>query len=215
MEKIDRIYLISSAGKRRLKSMRFRYISKSIFANCKGDGETFEYINFRGSHFTKSSFKKAKFKGCDFWGTTFKKCKFSDAIFEDCVLQGCKFEDCDFTGTEIKYSAISCTNTAECKGISADTTTIILNIYPEVKISEILLETLEELKSNKDLRKTKVLWISDNKVNRLNIYLLKRKYSDEQLVGYLSQLTNKEIKSLITYGSLSFRLRKFVKQSII
>lgn len=49
MEKnIDRLYIVSHAGKCRIRPMKFRYLSKSIFASCKGDGEAFEYINFRG-----------------------------------------------------------------------------------------------------------------------------------------------------------------------
>lgn len=214
-EKIDRLYLISSSGKRKLKSMRFRYISKSILANCNGDNATFEYVNFRGAHVTKSSFKKSVFKGCDFWGTTFKKCKFKDTTFQDCVFQGCKFQDCDFAGSSIQYSAIVNTNLDECNGISPENTTWISNRYPDVEVSESLLNVLEMLKSNKSLRKTKVLWISDKKCNNLNLFLLKRKYKDEQIKSYLEHLSDKEINILTTYGSLSFGLRKFTKQSIM
>lgn len=214
-EKIDRLFLISSSGKRKLKPMRFRYISKSILANCNGDGAAFEYVNFRGAHFTKSSFKKSVFKGCDFWGTTFKKCKFRDTIFQDCVFQGCKFQDCDFTGSSIQYSAIVNTNLAECNGINPDITTWISNKYPEIEVSESLLKALEVLKNNELLRKTKVLWISDKKLNNLNLFLLKRKYGDGQIESYFEHLSDKEIRILTTYGSLSFGLRKYIKRSII
>lgn len=215
VEKIDRVYIISSSGKRKLKSMRFRYISKSILANCNGDGVSFEYVNFRGAHITKSSFRKSVFKGCNFWGTTFKKCKFKNTVFQDCVFLGCKFQNCDFAGSCIQYSAIVNTNLEECKGISPDSTTMILNKYPEVELSESLLRILETLKNNEILRKTKILWISDKKTNNLNLFLLKKKYNDEQIRNYLAHLSNKEIKILTTYGSLNLGLRKFKKRSII
>lgn len=212
---VDRLFLISSSAKRRIQPMKFRYISKSVFVNCKGDDVSFDYVNFRGAHFSKSSFKKTVFKGCDFLGTTFNKCNFDNALFQDCVFQGCKFKNCDFTGASIQYSAIVNTNTDECQGLNPEFTTIVLNIYPEVELSESLLKSLEVLKDNKTLRTTKVLWISDKKTNNLNLFLLKRKYSDIQIQEYLKQLSGKEIRLLTTYGSLSFGLRKFVKQSII
>ena len=184
-ENIDRLYIVSHAGKRRIRPMKFRYLSKSIFASCKGDGEAFEYINFRGTHFSKCTFKNAFFKGCDFWGTTFKKCKFGNAVFQDCVFQGCKFNSCDFSGAKLQYSAIVNTNTDECKDLVPEDTTVVLKEYPEVDFSEKMEELLENLKGNKDLRKTKVFWISDNKPNNLNLFLLLRKYSASQIEAYL------------------------------
>ncbi|HIY55286.1 MAG TPA: pentapeptide repeat-containing protein [Candidatus Dorea merdavium] len=150
--------------------MRYRYLSKSILSSCKGDGESFEFINFRGSHFSKSTFKNASFKGCDFWGTTFKKCKFNEAVFQDCVFQGCKFDKCDFTGAKIQYSAIVNTNTDECKDLFVDNTSITLKKYPDLVVPEVIAMSIEALKDNKDLRRTKVFWISDKKANILKKY---------------------------------------------
>ncbi len=213
--KIDRLYIVARSGKRTLKSMKFRYLSKSIFANCKGDNESYEYVNFRGAHFSKSSYRKAHFKGCDFWGTTFKKCKFNDTVFQDCVFQGCKFKDCDFTGAKIQYSAIVNTNTEACKGLVLDASTAFLKQYPEVECTKEFLAALENMKTDPDLRKTKVLWISDKKLNHLNLFLLRRKYSEHQIEEYLNQLTRRDIKMLTTYGSMNFRLNKLIKSRIL
>ena len=212
---MDRLFIISHSGRRVLKSMRYRYLSKSILVSCKGDGKQYEYINYRGSHFSNSSFRKAVFKGCDFWGTTFKKCIFTEALFQDCVFQACRFKNCDFSGAIIQYSAIVNTNTEQCKDIITEKNTIILKKYPEVDVSKRLMKTLDFLKQNKDLRKTKVLWISDKKPNYLNLFLLLRKYTDSQIVSYLEQLTGKEAKLLTTYGSLNSRLNTYVKKGII
>lgn len=213
--KIDRLYVIARSGKRTLKSMKFRYLSKSIFANCKGDNESYEYVNFRGAHFSRSAYRKAHFKGCDFWGTTFKKCKFNDTVFQDCVFQGCKFKDCDFTGAKIQYSAIVNTNTEECKGLVWDASTVLLKQYPEVECTKEFLAVLENMKTDPDLRKTKVLWISDKKLNHLNLFMLRRKYSEHQIEAYLNQLTRRDIKMLTTYGSMNFGLNKLIKSRIL
>lgn len=195
--------------------MSFRYLSKSIFSNCKGDNNLFKYVNFRGAHFSKSSFKKTYFKGCDFWGTTFKKCKFNMAVFQDCVFQGCTFKDCDFTGANVQYSAVVNTSTEECKGLTLDKTNIFLNKYPKVECTEGFLKALEEIKAIPELQKTKVIWISDKKLNFLNLFLLRRKYSEDQIEKYIKNLTAKEIRLLTTYGSLNFGLNKFIKCCII
>lgn len=213
--KIDRLYIVARSGKRTLKSMKFRYLSKSIFANCKGDNESYEYVNFRGAHFSKSSYRKAHIKGCDFWGTTFNKCKFNDTVFQNCVFQGCKFKDCDFTGAKIQYSAIVNTNTEACKGLVLDASTAFLKQYPEVECTKEFLAALENMKTDPDLRKTKVLWISDKKLNHLNLFLLRRKYSEHQIEEYLNQLTRRDIKMLTTYGSMNFGLNKLIKSRIL
>jgi hypothetical protein len=186
-----------------------------VFANCTGKGASFEYVNFRGAHFSKSTFKQAIFKGCDFWGTTFKKCSFNGTVFLDCVFQGCKFKDCDFNGAIIQYSVIVNTNLDECKEINLENTTLLLNQYPKIEIGESLLNILEELKCNNELRKTKILWISNKKMNNLNLYLLMRKYSEQLIVDYLQQLSVKEIRKLTTYGSLNLGLRKYKKRDIM
>ena len=184
--------------------MRYRYLSKSVFASCKGDGQHYAYVNFRGAHFSKSTFKGTIFKGCDFWGTTFKKCKFADAIFQDCVFQGCKFKDCDFENAKIQYSAIVNTNTDACRGMNIEKTTIILKEYPTFEIQAQLMSSLEKLKDNRKLRITKVLWISDKKPNYLNLYLLRRKYSDTEIANYLDGLTSGEMHKLTTYLRVKF-----------
>lgn len=214
-KKINRMIIIGYSKVKKMRSMRYRYLSKSIFVNCKGDNESFEGINFRGAHFSRSSFNNALFKNCDFWGTTFKKCKFKNAIFMDCVFQGCKFKNCDFAGGDLQYSAIVNTNIKECKGIELGETTEMLNQYPKMEYSEELMSVLESLKNNKDLLKTKVLWISSKKPNHLNLYLLLRKNNEAQIVDYLKCLTEKEKKRLITYGCCSMGLHKFKKSSIL
>ena len=143
MNKIDRIFIVSHTGRRKLKGMRYRYLSKSILSSCKGDREYFEFLNFRGSHFSKSTFKNALFKGCDFWGTTFNKCNFNEAVFQDCVFQGCIFDKCDFTGAKIQFSAIVNTNTDECRELFIEDTSIILKKYPDLVVPEDLSEAIE------------------------------------------------------------------------
>ena len=131
-ESIDRLRIISHS-KKELKSMRFRYLSKSVFVNCKADTERFKCINFRGAHFSRTIFINVSFIGCDFWGTTFKKCKFINTLFRDCVFQGCIFRSCDFSGNKMAYSAIVNTNTEDCSGLEPDDTTVILSQYPKIE----------------------------------------------------------------------------------
>ena len=136
-------------------------------------------------------------------------------MFQDCVFQGCIFKDCDFTGADVQYSAVVNTNTEECKGLILDETTIVLKEYPEVECTEGFLKALETIKAVPDLRKTKVFWISDKKPNFLNLFLLRRKYSEQQIEEYIKSLTAKEIRLLTTYGSMTFGLNKSMKRRIL
>ncbi len=66
--KIDRLNSITYKGKKKkvVKSLRCRYMAKSQVVNCNAQSQTFEFVNFRGSHFKKVNFKNAVFYGCDF-----------------------------------------------------------------------------------------------------------------------------------------------------
>ena len=61
--RIDRVELISYPNQRRkaIHSARCRYWAKSRFVRCECYGEKLEYVNFRGSLFSKVKFNKTVF----------------------------------------------------------------------------------------------------------------------------------------------------------
>lgn len=212
---VDRLYIIGHSVRRKLKSMNYRYLAKSIFSNCKGVDISFNYVNYRGAHFSRCFFDNVIFLGCDFWGTSFRKCKFRNVTFQDTVFMGCKFKECVFLNVNVHYSAIVNTNTQECDNIIFDQNTIILKQYPQISVTDELMTSLNKIKANKELRKTKVFWISDQKYNALNLFLLMKKYSEKQITTYVGSLTDGEIAKLSTFGSIKSMLHKMVKKGKI
>jgi len=162
--KIDKPSLITYKGqkKKAVNSLHCRYIAKSQVINCTAQSQSFEYINFRGSHFKKVNFKNTTFYGCDFWGTTFAKCDFQNARFIDCVFMASKFKTCHFSGARFNYSTIVNTNLSDCLDIDISSGVVVYKTYPKCDISPELADALTLLKNNRNLKKSKLLFVSDH-----------------------------------------------------
>lgn len=165
-------------------------------------------MNFRGSHLKKVSFDNAELLGCDFWGTSFNNCSFRNAKISDCVFMACRFKNCDFTGTVFNFSKIVNTGLDECRGIDVSKGIKLYKEYPKSHSNDELLEVLELLKGNLNIRKNKLLHLSGNKFNELNIFLLQNRYSLEELPQLLRQLNDRSTRNITTYKKLELELRK-------
>ena len=57
--RIDRLRIITYKGqkKKEMKSLRCRYMAKSLVVNCNAQSQSFEFVKFRGSHFKNVIFK--------------------------------------------------------------------------------------------------------------------------------------------------------------
>lgn len=214
--KMDRLRLITYKGQKRktLRALHCRYMAKSHIVNCDAELQKFTFVNFRGLHFTKVNFKKAVFYGCDFWGTTFNSCLFHNTEFRDCVFMGCKFKNCDFSTATFSYSIVVNTNLAGFKNINDLSGIHIYNIYPTCNMSDELSIVLQELKDNRDLRKNKLLFISDTKYNHLNLFLLQKRYGDS-LPNLLHSLASCPTSQITTYKKLERTLNGLKSSAII
>lgn len=214
--KIDRLNLISHKRQKKkvVKSLRCRYLAKSHVVNCSAQSQTFDFVNFRGSCFTKINFKDAIFYGCDFWGTSFKDCSFQNVQFRDCIFMACKFKDCDLTNAKFFYSTIVNTSLEGCHNIDISSGVNIYNVYPTCRISGDLEDALQNLKENRNIKKNKLLLISDTKYNHLNLFLLQKRYGDH-LPMLLYELANHSTAGITTYKKLERVLNKLQTPAII
>ena len=214
--RIDRLNLITYKGKRKkiVKSLRCRYMAKSQVINCNAQSQTFEFVNFRGSHFKKVNFKNAVFYGCDFWGASFNQCSFQNAQIKDCVFMASRFKACDFSEASFSYSTFVNTNLSGCLNIDTSSGVTTYNTYPKCEVSPELMTVLETLKGIPDLKKNKLLFISDTKYNELNLYLLQKRYR-ERLPALLAQLISRSTKTITTYKKMERVLNRLSKYDTI
>ena len=213
---IDRLNLITYRGQKKkvIKSLYCRYLAKSHVVNCSAQSQTFYFVNFRGSCFTKTDFKNAVFYGCDFWGASFKSCFFQNAQFRGCVFMSCRFKSCDFSGTRFSYSTIVNTSLTGCHNIDVSSGARIYSIYPTCKMSDSLIAALQSLKGNRNLKKNKLLFISDTNYNQLNLFLLQKRYGDN-LPALLCKLSTYSTVKITTYKKLERVLNKMQFSAII
>lgn len=77
-----------------------------------------------------------------------------------------------------------------------------------IQSNDELLEVLELLRGNLNIRKNKLLHLSGNKFNELNVFLLQNRYSLEELPQLLRQLNDRSTRNITTYKKLELELRK-------
>lgn len=214
--RIDRLRIITYKGqkKKEMKSLRCRYMAKSLVVNCNAQSQSFEFVNFRGSHFKNVNFKNAVFCGCDFWGTTFKDCDFQNAKFQDCVFMASILRNCSFVGTAFSNSVIVNTKPPDCLSIDKCSGVLPYSTYPKCDMTIELNTALETLRDNRNLKKNKLLFISDTKYNQLNLFLLQGRYHN-RLPALLLELNHHSTAKITTYKKMECELNKLLKLAIM
>ena len=214
--RIDRLRIITYKGqkKKEMKSLRCRYMAKSQVVNCNAQSQLFEFVNFRGSHFKNVNFKNAVFYGCDFWGTTFKDCDFQNAKFQDCVFMASILRNCSFVGTAFSNSVIVNTKPPDCLSIDKCSGVLLYSTYPKCDMTIELNTALETLRDNRNLKKNKLLFISDTKYNQLNLFLLQGRYHN-RLPALLLELSHHSTAKITTYKKMECELNKLLKLAIM
>lgn len=214
--RIDRLRIITYKGqkKKEMKSLRCRYMAKSLVVNCNAQSQSFEFVNFRGSHFKNVNFKNAVFCGCDFWGTTFKDCDFQNAKFQDCVFMASILRNCSFVGTAFSNSVIVNTKPPDCLSIDKCSGVLLYSTYPKCDMTIELNTALETLRDNRNLKKNRLLFISDTKYNQLNLFLLQGRYHN-RLPALLLELNHHSTAKITTYKKMECELNKLLKLAIM
>lgn len=214
--RIDRLRIITYKGqkKKEMKSLRCRYMAKSLVVNCNAQSQSFEFVNFRGSHFKNVNFKNAVFCGCDFWGTTFKDCDFQNAKFQDCVFMASILRNCSFVGTAFSNSVIVNTKPPDCLSIDKCSGVLLYSTYPKCDMTIELNTALETLRDNRNLKKNKLLFISDTKYNQLDLFLLQGRYHN-RLPALLLELNHHSTAKITTYKKMECELNKLLKLAIM
>jgi len=209
--KIDRLNLTAyKSNRRKLRSLKYRYLAKSQIVRHNAIGTRFQFVNFRGSRFLKVRFDRAYIQGCDFWGATFKDCKFVNTTITDSVFMSCTFINCSFMNTTMDYTAVVNTE-INFEGLSLKEKVAVLHRYPEYSITHDLAETLAKLYEDMNLRKCKLLNISRKKYNLLNLVLLENKFPKATLAELLKKLSTISTKEITTYKKMELALLPFYK----
>ena len=120
----------------------------------------------------------------------------------------------NFTGAEFSYSVIVNTNLSNCDNINTSSGVELYSTYPMCDLTQELQTALDTLKENRNLRKNKLLFVSDTKYNHLNLYLLQKRYRGK-LPELLLELNNKSTANITTYKKLERVLNKLLRSVII
>nr|WP_279287011.1 pentapeptide repeat-containing protein [Heliobacterium chlorum] len=171
----------------------YKYFCKSRSFKANFSESQFCHVNFRGAIMTACVFKKCNFYGVEFLGTNLRKSNFEGSHFKNTMFVGALLDKCKLRGCTFENVLFVNTNLDDVKSLNKETPGVtILSEYPKLDISIELKSALDELKSNNNITKCRVLHLSGNRYNNLNINMLLDKYSEKDLIGGLKSL--KEIK---------------------
>lgn len=213
--KITRLNYFKSQNRFIGKNFFDKFYSKSRVFNCSFSKAKFHNINFKGAIITSCSFKQASLKGIDFLGTNLKKCNFSNAYLENIIFVGVKLDECNFKNAKFKNVIFVNTNLKNVNNLDISNGVEILNRYPKLNLSNEFYIAIDDLRENLHLFRTKVLHLPNRRYNQLNILLLLRKYSEEELIKALRDAKGCIKRDIYTYYSLEKELKKIINFSKI
>lgn len=190
-------------------------MAKSRVINANAKSQSFEFVNFRGAHFKNVNFENAVFYGCDFWGTKFHKCKFHNVKFQDCVFMACILKKCNFKGAKFSYITIVNTNLSDCANLDISSGVTQYNVYPKYNVTAELKTVLDILKDDYNLKKNKLLFITNKKYNDLNLFLLEQRYDRNALPNMLIKLNNRSTAKITAYKKMEKVLTKLSNNDTI
>lgn len=190
-------------GKSNKQVMQYQFYSKSRSFSAIFSNVTFKHVNFKGSIMTSCSFKNSEFIGVEFWGANFRNSNFTGARFKHCVFVGSLLKDTNFRNATFENCIFVNTNLENIKNFNPARTGIeILVSYPDLDLSENLITTVEKLRVNEHILKYKILHLTTKKLNKLNLYLLLKKFGEETLIKGLEYTVTNLKKDMPTISCL-------------
>ena len=122
--------------------------------------------------------------------------------------------NCSFVGTAFSNSVIVNTKPPDCLSIDKCSGVLLYSTYPKCDMTIELNTALETLRDNRNLKKNKLLFISDTKYNQLNLFLLQGRYHN-RLPALLLELNHHSTAKITTYKKMECELNKLLKLAIM
>lgn len=195
----DRNFLYKNFEKSNSYNARF---TRSNFSYVNFYKSIMKYCGFNGASFVGSEFKSANLRGSCFKGATFKDVIFIDTKLDKAIFLGASFENVYFIGTSVRRA----------RGLPENTQGItILNALPSLELSKELKSAVSDAVRNQFIKESEVLVLrKKQRINTINLELLLKEYSEEQLIVGLGLAKLKINKN---FHTLSY-IKSFIKKEL-
>lgn len=177
----------------RTKNIRSKFYCKAQCFCAKFVKTNFYNVNFKGAILTNCNFKSSNFTHVEFLGTNLKKSNFTGSTFYNCIFSAsllkktnfkdCIFNNCIFVNTNLKNA----------KNLTIQENNKILNEFPNIQLSDNILDLLNEFRFNSKIHNSRVLHLKGGKLNFLTIMLL------IEILGNQLEKKLKELKGELPY----------------
>lgn len=126
---------------------------------------------FNNVDFIFVNLKNTSFKGSRFCKVVFNGCNLKDVDFSSCVFENTYFINCNLSDRQKSYSGIRIINKLE------------------YEVSDNIKKLILSISKNKLLEKYRVLSIKDSKPNKVMLNLLLLKFTENQIIDFLKQVS--------------------------
>lgn len=154
--------------------------------NCCFNETEFNNVRYRAGHMTNCFMRRARFNNVDFIFVNLKNTSFKGSRFCKVVFNGCNLKDVDFSSCVFENTYfINCNLSDKQKSYSGIR---IINKL-ENEASDNIKKLILSISKNKLLEKYRVLSIKDSKPNKVMLNLLLLKFTENQIVDFLKQVS--------------------------
>ena len=154
--------------------------------NCCFNETEFNNVRYRAGHMTKCFMRRATFNNVDFIFVNLKNTSFKGSRFCKVVFNGCNLKDVDFSSCVFESTYFINCNLSD-KQKSSSGIRIINKL--ENEFSDNIKKLILSISKNKLLEKYRVLSIKNSKPNKVMLNLLLLKFTENQIVDFLKQVS--------------------------
>lgn len=191
----------------------YKDFEKTRSYHSKFIGAKFEGTSFRAAHMKYCDFSACKFQDSDFVGTNLRGSVFRGAYFKNCIFIASVLDKADFKNVVFENCYLVATGVKTVKNlpVNCDGLVILPSQPSQDSITGELQISIEALRVNDIIRRSHTLHVKKGRINTLTIMILRKDYTDEELIRYLPMLPQYISSQFYTVSYLKAVLKKIEK----
>lgn len=174
--------------------------SNTLFLGTSLRAASMKYCSFISARLIDTDCVGTNLRGCNFTNATFENVIFHAALLDGARFSGARFNNCYFVSTGIKGTKDF---PEDLSGI-----TFMDKMPSEADFSTEIISVVELLRSNDMIRRSRTLHLKNGKINTLSLQILKKTYSDKELVKLLKELPSCVNRQFYTLSFVKAQLKK-------
>ncbi|EKB5511141.1 pentapeptide repeat-containing protein [Listeria monocytogenes] len=210
------VYFSLSNYSKKLHGAYNRYYPKPNLHNVSFRNSDFKNCRFKSGHITSTSMREVNFIGCDFIKVNFRETNFKNATFTNCYFFQCDLKDSNFDNATFINTYFVSSSIKYAKNFSVNES-FILRKYPNISLSNQLVESIQLLINFPSIKKFGVLTTDNEKINKWVLSILLNEFPEKKIIRFfkkISKNSSSKQKKFITLNSFREDLIKYAPNMV-